>query len=443
MRTIGKRYALVLAGIAALTVPFAAVLSACYSPGFDPVASGIDLGRESMDLTIAPQRAHGWRDVTVILRPDITSNAWEGATLRWRTSDTDVFRFWDWDRNAAVEHGDFFMEDDGVTYKSAIDFPIDDESSLTITLMTATSDENDAGRDAFIIARVTLDDGEFFEVWSRIVLVLPEGEPGPGDLPDLPTPSGLGIVGTVLSWNPVENAAGYRVYADGAPVSPQVSATEFDLDDASPALAQGSHQISVMAIANPATHNDSPRSTAVTFEVAPALPPLSAPFGLVIAGTVLSWNPVEHAAGYRVYADGEPVSSQVSATNFDLDDASPALAQGSHQISVMAIANPATHSDSPRSTAVDFVVLPALSAPSGLSIAVTVLSWDPVENAVGYRVYADGVPVSSQLSATDFDLDDASPALAQGSHQISVVAIANPATHNDSPRSAEVPFVVP
>jgi len=178
------------------------------------------------------------------------------------------------------------------------------------------------------------------------------------DLPDLPAPTGLAIDGTVLRWNAVEHAAGYRVYAGEVPVSAQVSVTEFDLADASPALTQGSHRISVMAIANPETHNNSPRSETVDFEVEPDpdLPYLPAPTGLAIDGTVLRWNAVEHAAGYRVYADEVPVSAQIAATEFDLTDADPALVPGTHQISVIAIANHATHNNSPRSAEVDFVV---------------------------------------------------------------------------------------
>ena len=82
----------------------------------------------------------------------------------------------------------------------------------------------------------------------------------------------------------------------------------------------------------------------------------------------------------------------------------------------------------------------ALPAPTGLVITSTILSWDAVANATGYRVYVDGAAVTGTITATSFDLDTLN--LADGSYAVTVRAIGDEVAYLDSPLSESVIFVV-
>ena len=79
---------------------------------------------------------------------------------------------------------------------------------------------------------------------------------------------------------------------------------------------------------------------------------LPAPTGLVITGTILSWDAAANAAGYRVYVDGVAVSGVLATTSFDL--ATLSLSVGNHIVQVSAIGDGVTYLDSPLSASVIF-----------------------------------------------------------------------------------------
>jgi|GEM_PF-4302124 len=81
---------------------------------------------------------------------------------------------------------------------------------------------------------------------------------------------------------------------------------------------------------------------------------LPAPTGLQIHGSTLTWNTVSGAVGYRVYADGFPVSGTVTSLNFNL--ANVGLAAGTRLIQVRALGNGTTTSNSVLSSGVNFFV---------------------------------------------------------------------------------------
>ena len=87
----------------------------------------------------------------------------------------------------------------------------------------------------------------------------------------LATPTNLSITNRVLTWNAVTGSQGYRVYAGNVLIG-TVAAQTFNLAYAN--LAVGTHQITVIAIGDGTTTLDSLRSSAVSFTVAPVLPPV-------------------------------------------------------------------------------------------------------------------------------------------------------------------------
>ena len=155
-----------------------------------------------------------------------------------------------------------------------------------------------------------------------------------------------------------------------------------------------------------------------------------------IDGTVVSWNAVANADGYRVYVGGVAVGEVITATTFNL--ATLNLGVGTHAIQVRAIGS-GDFTDSELSTSVDFAVAPEELAAPDISIDGTVVSWDAVANADGYRVYVGGVAVGEVITATTFNL--AALNLGVGTHTIQVRAIGS-GDFTDSELSTSVAFTI-
>lgn len=85
------------------------------------------------------------------------------------------------------------------------------------------------------------------------------------NLPQLDTPSGITLSGSTFSWNPVANAASYKVniLSGGSIIREGVTtaATSVNLallpGETSQTLESGSYRVNLQAIANPSTHLDS------------------------------------------------------------------------------------------------------------------------------------------------------------------------------------------
>ena len=75
-------------------------------------------------------------------------------------------------------------------------------------------------------------------------------------------------------------------------------------------------------------------------------------------------------------------------------------------------------------------VISQLDAPTNLEITDDILTWNEVENAVGYRIYVRGVAVTGIITSTSFDL--ATLDLDCGNHRIQVRAIADEGIFLDS-----------
>jgi len=114
---------------------------------------------------------------------------------------------------------------------------------------------------------------------------------------------------------------------------------------------------------------------------APTQTPLSAPTGLSITGTTLSWDAVNNASGYRVYTNGQARNGIVTATSFDL--ATLGLATGTHAVQVRAVGNGTTFTDSPRSAVVSFTVQGIVQPGFNLNIINNAIITDPQLVAMG------------------------------------------------------------
>ena len=92
-----------------------------------------------------------------------------------------------------------------------------------------------------------------------------------------------------------------------------------------------------------------------------------------------------HVTNYKVY-NGNTLLTTVTATTLDLTTV--ITANGTYNISVIATGTGYTDSDS--SNVVEYIyVAPQLPTPINLTVDGTIISWDAVENAESYDVYAD------------------------------------------------------
>ncbi|MCL2378626.1 MAG: alpha-amylase family glycosyl hydrolase [Defluviitaleaceae bacterium] len=136
---------------------------------------------------------------------------------------------------------------------------------------------------------------------------------------------------------------------------------------------------------------------------------LPVPDNLSIAGTILSWDAVANASGYRVYVDGQDVDTVVIATLFDL--AILELAAGTYSVQVRAIGDVTNFTDSELSASVNFVVVyvecredlgAALTHVRGLNHSdFSRLSW-----ALLHQVYMQAVVLYNNVHATAQELED-------------------------------------
>lgn len=141
---------------------------------------------------------------------------------------------------------------------------------------------------------------------------------------------------------------------------------------------------------------------------------LNAPANVSLTGSVVSWDAVEDAEGYRVVVNVTP--HNVTTTSFDLGTLG--LAPGSYTITIVATAGTSV---SLPSSSVTFVVIDEteLTQPTITGITDGVLAWSAVDTAESYVVSIAGndYPVST----TSFDLGELF--LSEGDYPVTVTAL--------------------
>jgi len=197
----------------------------------------------------------------------------------------------------------------------------------------------------------------------------------------------------IVSWEAVENAESYRIFIDTE--MKETSETSYNLNDEN--LAVGTYTIYVVASAESSL---SMPSNSVSFEVTESggSDALDVPSNVDVTQDTLTWDAVDDATSYTVMIGSE--SYTANTNTFDLS--SLGLAVGEYSITVKA--NNASESSN-ASVAVSYEVTEVsltLDAPTNLAINEDVLSWDAVDDALGYIVYIDGDDYA--VSTNSFDL---------------------------------------
>ena len=138
---------------------------------------------------------------------------------------------------------------------------------------------------------------------------------------------------------------------------------------------------------------------------------LSAPSGFALSGKTVMWEAVENAVGYAVaFKNNE---TETIEPRFTLPDG---LTPGYYTVEVLAIGDYESCEDSDW-TAFSFT-LEKLSAPSGFALSEKTVTWEAVENAVGYAVEFNNN--ETETAEPRFTLPDG---LEAGDYTVKVLAI--------------------
>ena len=255
----------------------------------------------------------------------------------------------------------------------------------------------------------------------------------------------------VLTWSYVVNATGYRVYLNGNLFATVGNQTQYVLSIAD----TGAYTVQVQAVGNDA-FRDSARSATYRVEVADGkikAPAVSAPsISFDIAAHRVNWLAVAHALRYDVYQNNVKVA-QISADDAAHRDVSgstflyyysPTINVRSTRLSIVAVADGVTYSDSGNSNVLAFPLV-STGVPQNLHAIVVdgtvCLTWDKLDNSAGYLVKVEDGDAVMSVNAVNTNRVQLS--LPDGTYRVSVAGdgdgyLFTPTEYSDQ---AEVSFV--
>jgi len=254
------------------------------------------------------------------------------------------------------------------------------------------------------------------------------------------------IMGSIVFWDAVPEAGGYRLMINGTEVAGgNLGRNERSFNLAGLPLSPGTHTVTLIAVGVPGYSRDSLPSAGVPYVVTaaqPGLQPLAAPT-ITLAGSVVSWGPIATATGYSLRVDGIEVAGgdlPPGSTTFDL--AGLALPLGDHTVTLIALGADGQALNSPPSNGVIHTVaaipqpgLLPLDAPR-ITLNGLEVSWVEVVGAGGYSLRVSGSPVPvSVIAASERSFDLAELNLPAGIHVITLVALGVPGVSLNSQAS--------
>ena len=197
---------------------------------------------------------------------------------------------------------------------------------------------------------------------------------------------------------------------------------ESNLEPVGIVLTPGNYKLEYFAMGNGVTTFDSNVSVQkVTFTI--EKPQLNLPnLSLDNENKLLLWENIDNATSYEVYINGELQESNTSP--FDL---SILTLPGVYTLKVVAKAE--THKSS--ESTINYIIsgeAPQLEAPTNFSLNGFILSWDSVDNAIGYTITINDVV--KQSSTNSFDLSQFD--IGNQTVTVKVVALGNLVDYSDS-----------
>lgn len=266
-----------------------------------------------------------------------------------------------------------------------------------------------------------------------------------------------------ISWDAVENAADYAVYATSSEGSTImlyqfIKTTVIDLLAAGTILAAlGSAPYTIRVIAYPADTNyeTSDKSNAVSYTPYEEPNQLAAPVirsEIIQIVTRVSWDAVPNATSYEVLCRGSDTKvGLVETTNtyVDLESRSEQILKsgdGPYTITVRAVADGYNTSEESNAITYNFMQL----ATPIVSLSGNTISWGEINGAAGYVIYAtasDGGfgPVGGGTKETSYNLGNYTDdliAIGESPYFVQVVAIPDSAGYLESEYSAVVTYTL-
>jgi len=213
----------------------------------------------------------------------------------------------------------------------------------------------------------------------------------------LGTPANVALSSNIaVTWDAVPNAVGYHIYVDGIRYTTTAITTPrtFDVSGIRPGLPI---QVRAMAaVSNPLLTFSGLSSSVARTPVA-----LSAPTGVTVSGSNLTWNTVASATGYYVYVNGNP-HSPATGTTFPLS-----LDPGNYNLQVRTIGdgNETGWQNSGLSLAATHNVNPQMNSPTnftavrtGANTRTLTASWDAVTTADGQTGFGSVIVATSGIT---------------------------------------------
>ena len=223
--------------------------------------------------------------------------------------------------------------------------------------------------------------------YARVEVNVPQT--GGGDQPQLNAPT-ISIAGTTLSIeDPATNGnftVGWKLYDAGAYVD-QFLTTVIQL--ANIQFSTGTHKLTVKSFGT--NFKDSAASNEVTYQITEKLatPVVS------ISGSIINWELIPNASGYLIsYAGAASGTQSVSAGTSSYDLEGLLSTSGTYTVTVTAKGTGDYISSDP-SNAVTYTNQEQLATPQNVSTDGTTVSWDEVENATSYEIFADGTSIGT------------------------------------------------
>ena len=244
----------------------------------------------------------------------------------------------------------------------------------------------------------------------------------------LATPSNLSFLDDDLTWGAVPHATGYILtISDGESMSTRnVTTNSFTFTRYD--WPVGTYTIMIVATSTSPYWDDSAPSTPITYNI--SMSTLSAPFVTDNGSGNLSWWEVTGANEYFIYFGGTRIVSLGNVTSVNVDD--HIVGYGSFAIQIRAVGRSDFYYDSILSNTITVLRSTTLAEPNVTAFTISQtsdgqlvsVSWYPVANAIGYRVYVGSTLVGTVDGATTFS-QIMTNSLAPGSHTTSVIAFAD------------------
>lgn len=238
--------------------------------------------------------------------------------------------------------------------------------------------------------------------------------------------------GEKFSWSAAKGDVRYCVYINGKLIA-TTSVTEYIPDVK--VFSVGLNEVYVTVGAGSGGFFTDTASSNTTFENNGIITvrKLAKVTGITVNNMIISWTRVDGATEYEIYKNGTFLI-KISGTTYAIPSD---IATTSAVYTIKALGNNVTIASDISS---ESAKISYLSVPTGVKLEGNVLSWNAVENAIGYDIYSNGTLIHSTTGSSTFI--NLMGKLTIGTYEISVAAKGDGNAIFSSSRSSSVSYTV-